>query len=404
MGIVVHANNAKRESNMSLLSGNSFNSASVGRKAALRALSQFNPTDYKRTRNFLDGNVSKLSPYITHGILSLREIWSLLKSKYGLREKDKFFNELVWRDYFLHVWKWKGSEIFFPLIHDREPIICESSVPMDIVAGKTGLQVIDETVYQLYNTGYVHNHARMWIASYLIHFRKVDWKIAADWFYSHLLDGDLGSNHLSWQWVAGTSRTGIYLFNAENVAKFAPHKFNIKNSQLDKTYEELHEIALSPDPIGKESIGKGENLIEPQLFTSPTEIFPDISESLENDAFIIHPWNIGFYERNNLKQKKIGVIFTEFHQKHPWNKKRWDFVVNSMKETCSNIYLCSNMLHLKSRVTSFDQHLTEVPSFKKGCLTFLSEPIISEVSEKYCKSFSSYWRVVEKKLRTTKLD
>ena len=75
-----------------------------------------------------------------------------------------------------------------------------------------------------------------------------------------------------------------------------------------------------------------------------------------------------------------------------------------MKETCSNIYLCSDMRHMKSRVTSFDQHLTEVPSFKKGCLTFLSEPIISEVSEKYCKSFSSYWRVVEKKLRTTKLD
>ncbi|MAC66576.1 MAG: hypothetical protein CMK54_00965, partial [Proteobacteria bacterium] len=93
MDIVFHANVAKRESNMSLLSGNSFYSASFGRKAALLALSQFNPVDYKRTRNFLEGNVSKLSPYITHGILSLREIWSLLKSKYGLREKDKFFNE-----------------------------------------------------------------------------------------------------------------------------------------------------------------------------------------------------------------------------------------------------------------------------------------------------------------------
>ena len=103
MGIVVNSHVAKRESNMSLLSGNSFYSVSVGRKAALQALSQFNPSDYKRTRNFLEGNVSKLSPYITHGILSLREIWSLLKRKYGLREKDKFFNELVWRDYFLHV-------------------------------------------------------------------------------------------------------------------------------------------------------------------------------------------------------------------------------------------------------------------------------------------------------------
>jgi deoxyribodipyrimidine photo-lyase len=56
----------------------------------------------------------------------------------------------------------------------------------------------------LYATGYLHNHARLWLASYLVHLRKVHWRVGADWMYSHLLDGDMASNYLSWQWVSST--------------------------------------------------------------------------------------------------------------------------------------------------------------------------------------------------------
>jgi deoxyribodipyrimidine photo-lyase len=57
-------------------------------------------------------------------------------------------------------------------------------------------------VRTLHDTGYPHNHARMWLASYVVRVRKVDWRIAADLFYGHLLDGDLASSHLSWQWAS----------------------------------------------------------------------------------------------------------------------------------------------------------------------------------------------------------
>ena len=95
-------------------------------------------------------------------------------------------------------------------------------MPQDVLTGCTGITVIDEAVRTLYRTGYLHNHARMWLASYLVHLRKTDWKAGAMWMYRHLLDGDLASNALSWQWVAGTLTGKPYLFNAENVERYAP--------------------------------------------------------------------------------------------------------------------------------------------------------------------------------------
>jgi deoxyribodipyrimidine photo-lyase len=60
----------------------------------------------------------------------------------------------------------------------------------------------------------------MWLASWLVHVRGVQWQAGADWFLEHLLDGDPASNHLSWQWVAGTFSAKPYLFNRENLETF----------------------------------------------------------------------------------------------------------------------------------------------------------------------------------------
>jgi deoxyribodipyrimidine photo-lyase len=86
----------------------------------------------------------------------------------------------------------------------------------------------------------------MWLASYVVHVRKVDWRIAADWLYGHLLDGDLASNHLSWQWVAGTGSSKPYLFNADNVARYAPAPWHSSGSVIDQSYEALDRLAREP--------------------------------------------------------------------------------------------------------------------------------------------------------------
>ena len=63
----------------------------------------------------------------------------------------------------------------------------------------------------------MHNHARMYLASYVVHFRRVRWQAGAEWFLTHLLDGNEASNNFSWQWVASTLSQKPYIFNLENV-------------------------------------------------------------------------------------------------------------------------------------------------------------------------------------------
>ena len=101
---------------------------------------------------------------------------------------------------------------------------------------------MDESVRELVETGYMHNHARMWFASFVIHFRKLGWKAGERFFYRHLLDGDPASNALSWQWVASTFSHRPYLFNRENVQENGGKKWCERceaNCPFAATYPEL---------------------------------------------------------------------------------------------------------------------------------------------------------------------
>jgi deoxyribodipyrimidine photo-lyase len=192
-------------------------------QAALAQLAEVRPDAYARTRNALDGAVTRLSPYITHGLLSLRDVYSAVHARQPLDAKHKFVFELGWRAYWRHVWQHVGDGIQRSL---HTGLLTNSAyqaeMPDDVLEARTGVPVIDQAVRELYATGYLHNHARMWLASYLVHMRKVHWHAGAQWMLGHLLDGDVASNHLSWQWVAGTGSSKPYLFNADNVAKYAP--------------------------------------------------------------------------------------------------------------------------------------------------------------------------------------
>ena len=168
------------------------------REAALARLAAVRPADYARSRNAIEGAVTQLSPYITHGFVSLPEVLASVSAKHRLDVQHKFVFELGWREFFRHVWQHRGAGILESL-HDG--LLPESGysaeLPADIRQARTGVPVIDMAVRTLYDTGSLHNHARMWLASYVVHLRKVHWRVGADWLYSHLLDGDLASNHLS---------------------------------------------------------------------------------------------------------------------------------------------------------------------------------------------------------------
>lgn len=194
-----------------------------GRAAALTALTAIDPVAYGRTRNHVGGAVTRLSPWIRHGVLGLAEVrdraLSLVRRP---EEAEKLVSELAWRDYWLHVHAALGDGIAVdlegPSLEPRQPVVAD--VPADVLAARTGMSCIDAFVTRLHSTGWLHNHERMWLASWLVHARGVRWQAGADWFLRHLLDGDPASNHLSWQWVAGTFAVRPYLFNRENLETF----------------------------------------------------------------------------------------------------------------------------------------------------------------------------------------
>lgn len=195
-----------------------------GRKAAETALQQVEPSKYSSTRNFLNGAVTRLSPYLRYGVLSLAEVRDMVLAKVRHQEDAvKLVNELGWRDYWQRLYAELGDGIW----QDREPYKTgytassySETMPEDIVEGTTGLVCIDSFSHQLQETGYLHNHQRMWMAAYLVHWRKVRWQAGARWFLAHLLDGDPASNNLSWQWVASTFSHKAYFFNRENLERY----------------------------------------------------------------------------------------------------------------------------------------------------------------------------------------
>ena len=193
-----------------------------GRTAALELLRTIKPDRYAASRNYLKGAVTRLSAYLRHGVLTLAEVRVQALQRGGPRA-EKLVTELAWRDYWQRVYARLGTGIW----RDREapktgwrPADYATELPADIREGKTSLACMDAFAAKLHQTGYLHNHARMWMAAFVVHFRRIRWQAGALWFLEHLLDGDPASNNLSWQWVASTFSSKPYFFNRDNLEQF----------------------------------------------------------------------------------------------------------------------------------------------------------------------------------------
>ena len=219
--------------------------SSPNREEALHHFQNFNPNRYAQTRNFLNGQISRMSVHIKHGVIQNRELLKIIRDKFSFLESEKFIQELAWRDF------WRSYAYHHPdqLWTDVEeyktgfsPHDYLDDLPEDIALGKTPTQVINYFIQELTQTGYLHNHARMYVASYVIHFRRVKWQAGAKFFLTHLLDGDIASNNFSWQWIASTFASKPYIFNFENVHKYCHQTYSLdpkQNQEIDGSYEEI---------------------------------------------------------------------------------------------------------------------------------------------------------------------
>ena len=170
----------------------------------LKLIDRVDPLQYGKTRNYIDGAVTKLSPYISRGVISTKQIAQIVLSKQYQPEKiESFLKELAWRDYFQQVWVSRGNEISDDLKQPQQNVI-NRSIPGNIVRHNSGIDAIDKAIVDLYSFGYMHNHLRMYVASLCCNVAGSHWKNPAQWMYYYLLDADWASNALSWQWVAGS--------------------------------------------------------------------------------------------------------------------------------------------------------------------------------------------------------
>jgi deoxyribodipyrimidine photo-lyase len=205
------------------------------RAEALRRLDDFLPRagrDYAESRNDDLGpadrsNVSTLSPYLRHRLLTEREVVAATLGRHGPRAAEKFIGETCWRTY------WKGWLELRPGVWhayraevrrlldglDRDQPLRQAYEAA--TSGRSGLRCVDLWVEELVETGYLHNHARMWFASLWVFTLGLPWALGADFFLRHLIDGDPASNTLSWRWVAGLQTRGkTYCASAGNIARF----------------------------------------------------------------------------------------------------------------------------------------------------------------------------------------
>ena len=213
---------------------------------ALSKLAVIEPELYGQTRNYIDGKVTRLSAYIRHGLLHLNDIRDKAVAMNQPRGAEKLIQQLAWRDYWQRLYK-QRPDIIWQDAEDYKtgftPDDYADALPEDIMTGQTGVAAIDAFINQLLSQGSMHNHARLYVAAYICHWRRIKWQAGAKFFLSHLLDGDPASNNLSWQWVASTFSQKPYYYNLENVQRFSPDWIDTSsanNAPLSGSYEELY--------------------------------------------------------------------------------------------------------------------------------------------------------------------
>jgi len=206
----------------------------MGRHYSAQRNTDFGPED--RT------NTSTLSPYLRRRLISEDEVVAAALENHELKSAEKFVQEVFWRTYFKG-WLERRPVVWThyceTLARERARLDGDTAL-RDAMDGATGIACFDAWARELIETGYLHNHARMWLASIWIFTLRLPWVLGADFFLRHLLDGDPASNTLSWRWVGGLHTRGKHYVAAPwNIAKFTDGRFTPSASELAQGPEPL---------------------------------------------------------------------------------------------------------------------------------------------------------------------
>ncbi len=230
------------------------------RREALEAWSGFASRipAYAQSRNAINeghGNVSRLGAAIRFRLITEDEIITETLAGHSFPIAEKWIQEVCWRRYWKG-WLEKRPQVWSnwrlqvaKLQHGLPP---ETLARIDAVAaGRSGVACMDHIARELIETGYLHNHARMWWASFWIHVERLPWELGANFFFRHLLDADPASNTLSWRWVAGLQTPGkTYLVRLSNIRKYAPQLLRGNEARSGRLADDaVTACCVEPTPV-----------------------------------------------------------------------------------------------------------------------------------------------------------
>lgn len=215
-----------------------------GEQGARQALNRFlddGVHHYHKGRDLPAGNaVSRLSPHLHFGEISVRSILRSLSMLPSTDHTECFEKELFWREFAYHL------IFYYPQLpaqnlkpqFDAFPWLDNDEGLQRWQQGMTGYPLVDAGMRELWQTGYIHNRVRMVVASFLIKNLMIDWRHGARWFWDCLVDADLANNSAGWQWIAGSGTDASPFFRIFNSVTQS-EKFDANGDYIKRFVPEL---------------------------------------------------------------------------------------------------------------------------------------------------------------------
>ena len=281
----------------------------------LSKINAIHPERYSKTRNYLNGDITYTSPYISRGVISTKQVMNtIFKNGFTFLQSEKLIQELTWREYYQRIWQVKKDQIWDDL-KQAQPGVSHHEMLNSLLTCHTGIQVIDQQINHLYEAGYLHNHIRMYVASIACNIGKAHWKIPAKWLYYYLLDGDIASNNCSWQWVAASFSSKKYYCNQENINKYT--NTNQTGTFLDNTYEQIASIKV-PDSLALTTSLQLNKIL-------PNTKIPKLD--LSKPTLLYNSYNLDPTWRANENVNRVLLLEPSHFNENPVSEKVLDFVL-----------------------------------------------------------------------------